>query len=48
MDADTLGHVLERDAVEAVLGEQIFGRVEDLLHRLGALLRLGGTPPWWC
>ena len=38
VDADPLGDVLQRDAVEAVLREQVLGRVEDLLHRLGALL----------
>jgi hypothetical protein len=45
VDADLLGHVLQGHAVEPVLGEQIFGRVEDLLHRLGALLGLGGASP---
>ena len=42
--ADALGHVLERHAVQAVLGEQVLGRVEDLLHLLGALLHLGRAP----
>src|SRR5262249_54837139 len=33
------GHVLERHAVQAVLGEQVLRRVEDLLDLLGALLQ---------
>ena len=44
MDADALGDVLQRHAVQAVLGEQVLGRVEDLLDLLGALLRLLGAP----
>src|SRR5690606_3601662 len=36
-----VGHVLEGDAVEAMAREQVFGRVEDLLGRLRALLGLG-------
>ena len=47
VDADALGDVLQRDAVQAVLGEQILGRVEDLLHRLGALLGLARRFTVW-
>src|SRR3546814_6484333 len=41
MDADALGDVLQRDAVESVLRKQMFGGIEYLLHRFGALLGLG-------
>ena len=41
MNADTLGHVLQRHAVQTALREQEFGGVQNLLHRLGALFRLG-------
>ena len=41
VDAHQLGDVLQGDAVETVLREQVLGGVEDLLHRLGALFRLG-------
>src|SRR3546814_7073084 len=36
MDADALGDVLERHAVQAVSREQIFGGIEDLLGRFRA------------
>ncbi len=45
VDADRLGHILQRHPIEAVLGEQILGRIQDLLDRLGALLGFLGAAP---
>jgi hypothetical protein len=44
VDADLLRDVLQRDAVQAMLGKESFRGVENLLHHLGALRRLGDTP----
>jgi hypothetical protein len=40
MDTDFLRHIAQRHAMQAMLGEQELGGVEDLLQRLGALLGL--------
>ena len=40
MDADALRHVAQRDAVQAMLGEQVLRGVEDLFQAFGALLGL--------
>ncbi len=40
MDTDLLGDVFQCHAVKAVRRKQKFGSIKDLLHHLGALLRL--------
>ena len=44
MHTQALRHVLERDAVQAVLGEQLLGSIENLLRHFGALRRFGHSP----
>src|SRR3546814_17617094 len=43
MDADELGDVLQRDAVEYVLRKKMFGGMDAILHRFGALIVHGRT-----
>jgi hypothetical protein len=45
VDADTLRHVSQGHAMQAMLGEQVFRSVEDLLERLGPLFRLAARDP---
>ncbi len=41
VDTDLHGDIAQRHAIETVLGKEIFGRVQNLFQRLGALLGLG-------
>jgi hypothetical protein len=40
MHSDPLRHILKRDSVETVFRKKVLGRIEYLLDRFRALLRL--------